>query len=274
MKCGRSIVERPDVDGYPSIIETQGKTAMNTVLITGCSSGYGLETARHFLSQGWNVVATMRMPREDILPRSERLRVLPLDVTRPESIAAALEASGPIDVLVNNAGIGVVGAFEATPMSYVRKVFETNTFGVMAMTQAVIPGFRERRSGVVVNVTSSVTLAPMPLAAAYTASKMAIEGFTGSLAHELQAFNIRVKLVELGYAPTTRFGENTEFRIADLIPEAYAPFAEPIFAAFAQPAMVTKESDVAEAVWRAANDVSGQLRFPAGPDAVALVEAA
>jgi NAD(P)-dependent dehydrogenase (short-subunit alcohol dehydrogenase family) len=246
---------------------------MKTVLITGCSSGYGLETARHFHSQGWNVVATMRTPREDVLPRSERLRVLPLDVTSSESIAAALDASGPIDVLVNNAGIGVVGAFEATPMSHVRKVFETNTFGVLAMTQAVIPQFRSRRSGVVVNVTSSVTLAPMPLAAAYTASKMAIEGFTGSLAHELQAFDVRAKLVEPGYAPTTRFAHNTDVRIEDLIPEAYASFAQPIFAAFAKPAMVTRESDVAEAVWRAANDVSGQLRFPAGADAVALASA-
>jgi NAD(P)-dependent dehydrogenase (short-subunit alcohol dehydrogenase family) len=173
---------------------------MKTVLITGCSSGYGLETARHFHAQGWQVIATMRTPREGILPRSERLRVLALDVTQSESIAAAIEASGSIDVLVNNAGIGVIGVFEATPMVTVREVFETNTFGVMAMTQAVLPQFRMRRSGVVVNVTSSVTLAPMPLAAAYTASKMAIEGFTGSLAHELAPFNVRVKLVEPGYA--------------------------------------------------------------------------
>ncbi len=112
---------------------------MKTVLITGCSSGYGLATARHFHAQGWNVIATMRTPREDILPRSDRLRVLALDVTKAESIAAVLEACGTIDVLVNNAGIGVVGAFEATPMNTVREVFETNTFGVMAMTQAVLP---------------------------------------------------------------------------------------------------------------------------------------
>jgi len=157
-------------------------------------------------------------------------------------------------------------------MSHVRKVFETNTFAVMAMTQAVIPQFRSQRSGVVVNVTSSVTLAPMPLAAAYTASKMAIEGFTGSLAHELDTFNVRVKLVEPGYAPTTRFAQNTELRIDDLIPKAYASFARPIFAAFAEPALVTTESDVADAVWRAANDISGQLRFPAGADAVALAQ--
>jgi NAD(P)-dependent dehydrogenase (short-subunit alcohol dehydrogenase family) len=243
---------------------------MKTVLITGCSSGYGLETARHFHAQGWNVIATMRTPRQVIPPRSDRMRALALDVTKPESIAAAIEAAGSIDVLVNNAGIGVVGVFEATPMSTVREVFETNTFGVMAMTQAVLPQFRLRRSGVVVNVTSSVTLTPMPLAAAYTASKMAIEGFTGSLAHELAAFNIRVKLVEPGYGPTTRFTSNGGSRMAGLFPEAYADFTEPVLAAFANPTTVTTESDVAETVYRAANDPSGQLRFPAGPDAVAL----
>jgi NAD(P)-dependent dehydrogenase (short-subunit alcohol dehydrogenase family) len=246
---------------------------MKTVLITGCSSGYGLETARHFHAQGWNVVATMRTPREDVLPRSDRLRVVVLDVTKPERIAAALEACGPIDVLVNNAGIGLFGAFEATPMATVRGVFETNTFGVMAMTQAVLPQLRARRSGVVVNVTSSATLAPMPMVAVYTASKMAIEGFTASLALELEAFNVRVKLVEPGYGPTTRFTSNTGQRMEGLIPEAYAPFAQRIFASLAQgPAAVTTESDVAEMVWRAANDASGQLRFPAGADAVALAQ--
>src|SRR5689334_8538263 len=107
----------------------------NTVFITGCSSGYGLETARRFHVEGWNVIATMRTPREDVLPPSDRLRVIALDVTKPESIAAAVEASGPIDVLVNNAGIGALGAFEATPMATTREIFETNTFGVMAMTQ-------------------------------------------------------------------------------------------------------------------------------------------
>ena len=247
---------------------------MKTVLITGCSSGYGLETARHFHAQGWNVIATMRTPRQDILPMSERLHVLALDVTKPNSIAAAIEACGPLDVLVNNAGIGVVGAFEATPMTTAREVFETNTFGVMAMTQAVVPQFRGRRSGVVVNVTSSVTLAPTPLAAVYTASKMVIEGFTGSLAHELAAFNVRVKLVEPGYGPTTRFTANGASRMEGLIPEAYAPFAQRVLDAFAQQAAVTTALDVADAVWRAANDMSGQLRFPAGPDAVALAQSA
>ena len=245
---------------------------MKTVLITGCSSGYGRATALHFHAQGWNVLATMRTPRADGLPHSDRLRTLALDVTRPESIAAVLNACGPIDVLVNNAGIGVVGAFEATPMTTVREVFETNTFGVMAMTQAVLPQFRARRSGVIVNVTSSATLARMPLAAAYTASKAAIEGFTGSLAFELAYFNVQAKLVEPGYGPTTNFASNGGARMAGLIPEAYMPFAEPIFAGYARPAAVTTESDVAGMVWRAANDTTGQLRFPAGADAMALAQ--
>jgi len=246
---------------------------MKTVLITGCSSGYGLETARYFHAQGWTVIATMRTPRQGILPASERIRLVALDVTRPESIAAAIEASGPLDALVNNAGIGAVGVFEATPMATVRELFETNTFGVMAMAQAVIPQFRARRSGVVVNVTSSVTLAPMPLAAAYTASKMAIEGFTGSLAHELAAFDVRAKLVEPGYGPTTSFSSNVGTRMDGVFPETYAAFSGPVLAAFAKVTAVTTEADVAEAVFRAATDTSGQLRFPAGADAVALARA-
>ena len=175
---------------------------MKTVLITGCSSGYGLETARHFHARGWNVVATMRTPRDRRPAPVRTASRARLDVTKPESIAAALEASGPIDVLVNNAGIGGFGAFEATPMDTAREIFETNTFGVMAMTQAVLPGFRERRSGVIVNVTSSATLAAMPLVAVYTASKTAIEGFTASLALELEEFGVSVKLVEPGHCPS------------------------------------------------------------------------
>lgn len=243
---------------------------MKTALVTGCSSGYGLETARYLHAQGWNVIATMRAPRQDVLPESQRMRVLPLDVTRSESIAAALAASGPIDVLINNAGIGLFGAFEATPLGTIREVFETNTFGMMAMAQAVIPQMRARRAGVIVNVTSSTVLAPMPLVAVYTASKTAIEGFTASLSLELQAFDVRVKLVQPGYGPSTRFAANGGERMAGLLPEAYAPFAQSVFAALGHQGEVTLASDVAEVVWRAANDSSSQLRFPAGPDAVAL----
>ena len=240
---------------------------MNTILITGTSSGYGLETARLFAAQGWDVIATMRTPRSGLLPDS--VRVLALDVTDPDSIAAAVEAAGPIDVLVNNAGIGAIGAFEATPLTTAREIFETNTFGVMAVTQAVLPQFRERGSGVIVNVTSSVALARMPLVAVYTASKTAIEGFTASLALELDEFDIGVKLVQPGYGPGTSFTSNGHMR---LDAEPYAPFVERVMAGFQQTAVTTAASDVAETVWRAVHDETGQLRFPAGPDAVALTQ--
>lgn len=244
---------------------------MTTVLITGCSSGYGLATAQRFLDEGWDVVATMRTPRPDVLPASDRLTVLPLDVTDPESIANAVKASGPVDVLVNNAGIGGIGAFEATPMSTARELFDTNTFGVMAMTQAVVPQMRSRGSGVIVNVTSSTTLAAMPLAAVYTASKSAIEGFSGSLALELGFFGVRVKLVEPGYGPSTAFTSNGSDRMVE-IPDEYRPFAEPIMAAFGEPGEVTTPGDVADVVFEAATDTSDRLRFAAGPDAVALAQ--
>ncbi|WP_460233219.1 SDR family oxidoreductase [Agrobacterium radiobacter] len=245
-----------------------------TILITGTSSGYGKATAEFFLSRGWNVVATMRRPDPDRFGgNNDRLRVLPLDVTDGQSVAALIDAAGPVDVLVNNAGIGMVGAFEATPMSAIRTIFDTNSFGVMAMTQAIIPQMRERRSGTIINVTSSATLASFPLAAAYTASKQAIEGFSGSLAHELGHFNIRVKLVEPGYAPTTRFTTNAILPLEELLPDDYMDFAGSILEGFAKPAMTTSEQDVAEAIWSAVHDVSGQLRFPAGPDAIALARA-
>ncbi|WDZ86603.1 SDR family NAD(P)-dependent oxidoreductase [Micromonospora cathayae] len=252
---------------------------MNTVLITGASSGYGRETAQYFLGRGWHVVATMRTPRADILPRSDRLRVLQLDVTDPDSVAAAFAAAGPLDALVNNAGIGLIGVYEGTPMSRVREIFETNTFGVMATTQAVLTQFRERGAGVVVNVTSSVVLGHMPLSAVYKASKMAVEGFTASLALELAEFGVRAKTVEPGTCLTTNFaaGATGDTNLSDsldgLVPPAYVPFAKRTLDQFLAQDLFTRESDVAETVWRAVHDTTGQLRFPAGPDAVRLDQA-
>ena len=245
---------------------------MKTILITGCSSGFGLEIARYFLDRDWKVIATMRTPREDVLPRSEHLRVLALDVTDPESIRQALNAAGPIDVLVNNAGIGVLSALEGISMDAAREVFETNTLGTMAMTQAVLPQFRQRKAGVIVNVTSSVTLKPLTLLSVYTASKAAVNAFTESLALELAPFNIRVNLVLPGRAPETRFGENAQPRMQGGIPEAYADLAQRVFAQWVQSSEVTRAVDVAEAVWRAANDPSCPMRVAAGADAVALME--
>lgn len=245
---------------------------MKTILITGCSSGFGLETARYFLARDWRVIATMRTPSEDLLPRSERLRLLALDVTDPESIRQAVDAAGPVDVLVNNAGIGVLNALEGTSMEITREVFETNTLGTMAVTQAFLPQFRQRKAGVIVNVTSSVTLRPLALLSVYTASKAAINAFTESLALELQQFNVRVSLVLPGRAPTTRFGENARPRMQGGFPEAYASLAQSVFAGWEQSSATTRSLDVAEAVWRAANDPSSPTRIRAGADAMAHPE--
>ena len=243
---------------------------MKTILITGCSSGFGLKTAEYFLDREWQVIATMRTPREDALPRSERLRVLALDVTNPKSVLQAVDAAGPIDVLVNNTGIGVLRPLEGTSMEIAREVFETNTLGTIAMTQAVLPQLRQRKSGVIVNVTSSVTLRPLPLLSVYTASKAAVNAFTESLALELEQFNIRVRLVLPGRSPETRFGENARPRMQGSVPEAYAELTQSVFARMQQPSSeITRAQDVAEAVWRAATDPSSPMRIPAGADAVA-----
>lgn len=243
---------------------------MKTALITGCSSGFGLEIARYFLARDWQVVATMRMPRVDVLPPSDRLRVLALDVTNPESIRQAVEAAGPIDVLVNNAGFGAASPAEFVPITTVRDLFETNTIGTIALTQAVLPQFRQRKAGVVVNVTSSVTLKALPLIAAYRASKAAVNAFTESMALELEPFGVRVHLVLPGRAPETRFGENARAHMHGFDHEAYADLVKNVFARLDDTsAPITRAQDVAEAVWRAATDPSSPMRIAAGTDAEA-----
>lgn len=246
---------------------------MKTVLITGCSSGFGLEIARHFLAQGWNVVATMRTPDATILPPSERLRVLALDVTNAASIRALVEAAGPIDALVNNAGIGLLYPLEGVTMDVVRDVFETNTLGPIALTQAVLPAFRAQRAGVIVNVTSAVTLAPLPLLSVYTASKVALNAFTESVALELEPIGIRTRLVLPGRSPTTRFGANARGRMQAETPAEYAPLLDAVFSGRGSDGPVTEARDVAEAVWRAVTDPAAPMRIPAGADAVAMAQA-
>jgi len=241
---------------------------MKTILITGCSSGFGLEIAKHFLAHDWNVVATMRKLQPDVLPKSEHLKIMPLDVRRPESIAAAIKAAGPIDAVVNNAGIGLLSAAETTPMEKIRELFETNTFGTIAVTQSVLPQFRERRSGVVVNVTSTVTTRALPLLSYYSASKAAVNAFTESLALEMKPFNVRVYGVLPGRSPETRFGDNARSRMTEF-PEAYASFAKNVMEHMMRAdGPVTNAKDVAKEVWRVVNTPSDQVLSPAGADAV------
>jgi NAD(P)-dependent dehydrogenase (short-subunit alcohol dehydrogenase family) len=243
---------------------------MQTVLITGCSSGFGLEIARCFLARDWRVIATMRTPLDGVLPRSDRLRVLALDVTKPDSIRETVAAAGPIDVLVNNAGFGAASPAELVPLATVREVFETNTLGTIAMTQAVLPQFRQRKAGVVVNVTSSVTLKALPLIAAYRASKAAVNAFTESMALELEQFGVRTHLVLPGRAPDTRFGENARAHMYGFEHEAYAELARTVVEHLRDTSSpITRAQDVAEAVWRAATDPCSPMRIPAGADAEA-----
>ena len=244
---------------------------MKTVLITGCSSGFGLATAHYFLERNWKVIATMRTPEKSPFSASKNIRVLALDVTDPVSIQQAIEAEGPIDVLVNNAGVGLLGALEGSSMDVIRSIFETNTLGTIAMTQAVLPQFRQRREGVIINVTSCVTTMSLPLLSVYTASKAAVNAFTESLALELEPFNVRVRLVLPGRAPETDFGKNAQPRMQDSIPAAYADLAQQVFAEWSQSTLLTKAQDVAEAVWCAANDPASPMRIMAGADAVALM---
>jgi NAD(P)-dependent dehydrogenase (short-subunit alcohol dehydrogenase family) len=249
-----------------------------TVLITGTSSGYGKAMAKLFLDRGWNVLATMRRPDPAVFARSsDRLKLLPLDVTSGASIEAAIAdgiaAFGTIDVLVNNAGIGLGSIVEATPYNMVREIFETNTFGVIATCRAIIPYLRRQGHGTIVNVTSSVTLGIMPLVAVYAASKCAIEGFTESLSYELEGFNVRARLVEPGYAPTTNLTANGSARMQGLFPEEYGAFTQSCFANMANyPTRYCTEAEVAEATFAAATEEGGRIRYPAGADSKLLAE--
>lgn len=248
---------------------------MKTILITGCSSGFGLATARHFLERDWNVIATMRTPREGVLPPGPNLRVLRLDVTDAASIAAAVAAAGPIDVLVNNAGFGAPAPLELTSAETVRALFDTNTFGTIAVMQAVLPGMRERGAGVIVNVTSSVTYRPLPLVGVYRAAKAAVNALSESMAAEVAPFGIRVHLVLPGSSGETQFRASAAQHLRGFDDPVYGDFMRAAIARMqAMTGPGTHAQDVAQAVWRAANDASAPMRIPAGADAVAWAQEA
>lgn len=241
---------------------------MPTILITGCSSGFGLETAKLFLERGWDVIATMRTPNEDLLPASKRLRVLALDVTDSTSITQAVEAAGHIDVLVNNAGFGAPAPVELTAPETVQALFQTNTIGTLAMVQAVVPQMRRRRAGVVINVTSTVTVKTLPVVGVYRASKAAVNAFTESLAVEMEPFGVRVHIVLPGRSPETRFGANARPHLRGMDDPDYAPLLQQFVKSVQEDTgPMTHAPDVAEAVWRVASDPSAPLRIPGGADA-------
>lgn len=185
------------------------------VFITGASSGIGKETAKLFQTKNWKVAATMRSPEtaED-LQKIVDVECFTLDVTEPESIeaafAAALEKFGRIDVVVNNAGYGLLGPFEAATDEQVRRQFETNVFGLMNVCRVAMPYFRENKRGHIVNISSLGGRTAFPFSSLYNATKWAVEGFTESLQYELEPFNVRVKLIEPGPINTEFYGRSED----------------------------------------------------------------
>jgi NAD(P)-dependent dehydrogenase (short-subunit alcohol dehydrogenase family) len=215
-------------------------------------------------------VAAVRKPDSNVLPKSNRLRIVALDITDSASVAGAVIDAGPIDVLVNNAGFGVPSPIELTEPKTARALFETNTLGTLAMVQAVLPAFRSRSSGVIINVSSSTTLKPLPLVGLYRASKAAVNALTESLAVEVKPLGVRVHLVLPGRAPETRFGDNAFPHLRGRDDPGYAPMIERIVTGLHDiNGPMTHSSDVAEAVWHVATDPSAELRVPAGADAAA-----
>lgn len=185
-----------------------------TILITGASSGIGKATAEYFLERGWNVVATIRSPEKSEFTDSSNLLLLPLDVTNSESIKTAInttiEKFGGISAVVNNAGYGIIGAFEDTNEANIRKDFDVNFFGMQNVIREVLPHFRKQKSGVIVNISSMIGRIPFPFFSTYTASKFAVEGFSLSLQFELEKFGIRVKLIEPGTIKTNFFKQSLD----------------------------------------------------------------
>lgn len=181
---------------------------------------------------------------------------------------------GPIDALVNNAGVGWLGPFEGTSEDNLRRIFETNVFGTQAMTRAILPQMRARKGGVIVNVSSSVTMKPLALASVYTASKAAVNAFTDCLALELAPFGIRAHLVLPGQAPTTSFGKNARALMVQAkdTPGDYVAYVQQVLGGHmnADGKSYTYAEDVVQAIWNAVTDDTSALRIPAGKDAVAL----
>ncbi|MDA9555379.1 SDR family oxidoreductase [Pelobium sp.] len=239
-----------------------------SILITGASSGIGKATAIYFAEKGWDVCATMRNPdkAKDLL-KYPNIQVLALDVTDEESVkdgvATALKSLGKIDVLLNNAGYGLVGAFEAMSQAQIEQQFATNLFGVMNMTRAILPHFRAQKDGMIVNISSLGGLISFPLNSIYLSTKWALEGFMESLQYELKPFNIQIKNIEPGVIKTA-FGDAVEF-VSNKYYDGYAKAAQ----ANMSESMKNAEEPimVAKKVWEVVQDKSQKLRYVTGKGA-------
>jgi NAD(P)-dependent dehydrogenase (short-subunit alcohol dehydrogenase family) len=246
-----------------------------TVLITGASSGFGKETVKLFHQKGWNVVATMRTP-DASFSALDGVLVVRLDVTDKASIASAFAAAerhfGGVDVLVNNAGFGTLGALEAASDEVIRQQFEVNFFGLIDVTKVVLPGMRARKSGVIINVSSIGGRVTFPFCSLYHATKFAVEGLTESLQYELNPLGIRLKIVEPGGYKTNFAGRSMSFYGTGGIDAYEAPFNK-FLAQVERWPMSENIGEVADVIFAAATDGSEQLRYLSGHETGALMEA-
>ncbi|CAA9491421.1 MAG: hypothetical protein AVDCRST_MAG96-1528 [uncultured Segetibacter sp.] len=235
-----------------------------TIVITGASSGIGKATAIYFAQKGWNVAATMRnTAKTSDFSDHPSIVSFELDVTNPESIKNAasqiLHTFPDIDVLYNNAGYALAGAFEATTEEQVRKQFETNLFGVMQVTRAFLPHFRNKQKGTILNTTSSGGILTFPLYSIYNSTKWALEGFMEALQYEVKPFNIRIKNIEPGTVKS-EFTANLAF----VSNPDYNHYAQKVqhhtLAGYKNAPM---PDVVAKTVFKAATDNRFKLRYPA-----------
>ena len=244
-----------------------------TIFITGSSTGLGRATAKLFAGRGWKVIATMRSPdKETELGGVPGITLLPLDVTRPEQIDAAVRSAlalGPVDVVFNNAGYGLAGPLEGISDEQLVAQIDTNLLGVIRTTKAFTPHFRERGAGTFIATTSIGGLIALPFNSAYHATKWALQGWSESLSFELGKLGIAVKTVAPG-------GIKTDFAGRSLVlaqHPAYAALMGKALAVFMDPVRREKGStaeQVAEVVWEAATDGKDQVTYVAGEDAKAL----
>ncbi len=255
---------------------------MKNAVITGTSTGIGLTTSLHMARNGYRVFAGMRnVAKADALQATAKAEALPieivqLDICDPDSVAAAfasVQETGPVDVLVNNAGIGGASPLELTPEAEHKQMFETNYFGAVRCIQAVLPSMRERGSGCIVNITSAVGLQATPNQIAYSASKWALECLGEALAHEVYRFDVRVVNVEPGVIMTNIF-ENSAEQTRYEKTSPYQPIMRrngKVFAAGFKRAVPPER--VAEVILQAIESDEYQLRWPVGPDAEGLLAA-
>lgn len=239
------------------------KTKSGIALVTGASSGIGLATARALRRDGYRVFGTSRKPMPDT---ADGITMLVCDVTDDASVQSVvdevLSRAGRIDLLVNNAGIGITGAAEESSIAQVRALFETNFHGVVRVTNAVLPIMRGQGNGRILNVGSGLGFIPAPYSAYYSATKHALEGYSESLDHEVREFGVRVAVIE---PAATRTSFETSTVRSDTPLAAYdASRAKYLVAYERAMAVADTAENVAETIVLAAREKTPRLRYPSG----------